>query len=52
MTAFKSRFLVGNCYVVHCKRAPFDVYIGRPGPWGNSFPLAGDRSRSIAMYEA
>lgn len=24
-------------FVVHCKREPFDVYIGRPGPWGNPF---------------
>lgn len=23
--------------VVHCKKAPFDVYIGRPSPWGNPF---------------
>ena len=23
--------------VVHCKAEPFDVYIGRPGPWGNPF---------------
>lgn len=23
--------------VVHCKRSAFDVYIGRPGPWGNPF---------------
>lgn len=23
--------------VVHCKQAPFDIYIGRPGPWGNPF---------------
>lgn len=23
--------------VVHCKRAPFDVYIGRPSKWGNPF---------------
>lgn len=23
--------------VVHCKRDPFDVYVGRPGPWGNKF---------------
>lgn len=23
--------------VVHCKIEPFDVYIGRPGPWGNPF---------------
>ena len=25
--------------VVHCKRARFDVYVGRPSPWGNPFPL-------------
>jgi hypothetical protein len=23
--------------VVHCKRARFDVYIGRPSVWGNPF---------------
>lgn len=23
--------------VVHCKKEPFDVYIGRPSPWGNSY---------------
>ena len=23
--------------VVHCKRAPYDVYIGRPSIWGNPF---------------
>jgi hypothetical protein len=24
--------------VVHCKKYPhYDVYIGRPGPWGNPF---------------
>lgn len=23
--------------VVHCKREPFDVYVGRPGPWGNRY---------------
>jgi len=26
-----------SALVVHCKRARFDVYIGRPGPWGNPF---------------
>jgi hypothetical protein len=26
-----------NKLVVHCKREPFDVYIGRPGKWGNPF---------------
>ena len=23
--------------VVHCKREPFDIYIGRPSRWGNPF---------------
>jgi hypothetical protein len=23
--------------IVHCKVEPYDVYIGRPGPWGNPF---------------
>ena len=23
--------------VVHCKRAPYDIYVGRPGPWGNPY---------------
>lgn len=23
--------------VVHCKKEPYDVYIGRPGSWGNPF---------------
>lgn len=25
--------------VVHCKKEPFDVYIGRPSKWGNPFTL-------------
>lgn len=31
--------------VVHCKREPFDVYIGRPGPWGNPFVVGKDGTR-------
>lgn len=23
--------------VVHCKKKPFDIYIGRPSRWGNPF---------------
>lgn len=26
-----------NAKVVHCKKEPFDVYIGRPSKWGNPF---------------
>jgi hypothetical protein len=31
-----------NVRVVHCKREPFDVYIGRPSKWGNPFALPKD----------
>jgi len=38
--------------VVHCKREQYDVYIGRPGPWGNPFSIGrdGDRDAVIAKY--
>lgn len=32
-------------FVVHCKRLPYDVYIGRPSEWGNPFS---DKPKSIA----
>lgn len=47
--------------VVHCKRSAFDVYIGRPGPWGNPFShlpksaakfRCASREESITRYEA
>jgi hypothetical protein len=40
--------------VVHCKREPFDVYIGRPSKWGNPFEIGkdGTREQVIALYEA
>lgn len=28
---------MGICSVVHCKKAPYDVYIGRPSKWGNPY---------------
>lgn len=31
--------------VVHCKKEPFDVYIGRPGKWGNPFIIGKDGNR-------
>lgn len=46
--------------VVHCKREPFDVYIGRPSIWGNPYshkPSAiakyhvGSRVEAIERYE-
>jgi hypothetical protein len=40
--------------VVHCKREAFNVYIGRPGKWGNPFVIGKDGTRAevIAKYEA
>jgi len=31
--------------VVHCKRDKYDVYIGRPGPYGNPFEIGKDGTR-------
>ena len=31
--------------VVHCKKESYDVYIGRPSPWGNPFRIGKDGSR-------
>ena len=31
--------------VVHCKHAKYDVYIGRPSPWGNPFEIGKDGNR-------
>jgi len=28
---------MNNMKVVHCKKEPYDVYIGRPSKWGNPF---------------
>lgn len=40
--------------VVHCKKAKYDVYIGRPSKWGNPFEIGkdGNRQEVIAKYEA
>lgn len=36
--------------LVHFKRAPYDVYIGRPSKWGNPYPKEeGVRTRAEAI---
>jgi hypothetical protein len=35
--------------VVHCKKAKFDVYIGRPSKWGNPFKLRPGDSREKCL---
>lgn len=39
--------------VVHCKKEPYDVYIGRGGKWGNPFVIGKDGTRDevIQKYE-
>jgi len=37
--------------VVHCKRAPYDVYIGRPSKWGNPFVVGKDGTRKEVIIK-
>lgn len=39
--------------VVHCNRAHYDVYIGRPSKWGNPFRIGvdGTRAEVLRQYE-
>lgn len=37
--------------VVHCKKAPYDVYVGRPSRWGNPFQIGRDGSRSEVIHK-
>jgi len=39
--------------VIHCKKEEYDVYIGRPGKWGNLFSIGPDGTRAevIKKYE-
>jgi len=31
--------------IVHCKKEPYDIYIGRPSKWGNPFTIGRDGTR-------
>jgi hypothetical protein len=31
--------------IVHCKKEPYDIYIGRPFKWGNPFQIGKDGNR-------
>lgn len=42
---------MSDSFVVHCKRAAFDVYIGRPSKWGNPYSHLPAEKRS-APYGA
>jgi hypothetical protein len=40
-------------YVVHCRKSPYDIYIGRPSLWGNPFIIGqdGNRQEVIEKYK-
>jgi hypothetical protein len=40
--------------VVHCRKDPYDIYIGRPSDWGNPFVrgVDGNRRQVIAKHAA
>lgn len=35
--------------VVHCKKEPYDIYIGRPSKWGNPFRLDDEDARGSTL---
>lgn len=37
--------------VVHCKKASYDVYIGRPSKWGNPFSHLKKRTKAKYLVE-
>jgi len=40
--------------VAHCRKSEFDIYVGRPSPWGNPFVIGADGTREqvIEKYRA
>lgn len=43
--------VMGHPLVVHCRREPYDIYIGRPSKWGNPFKVTERRSRAAAVED-
>ena len=37
--------------VVHCKRANYEVYVGRPSKWGNPFVIGKDGTREQVIQK-
>lgn len=38
--------------VVHCKKDPYDVYVGRPSAWGNPFTVEKHgRGEAVRLFE-
>jgi len=45
----KKKKQVRKCRVVHHKKEPYDVYIGRPSVWQNVFKIGEDGSRETVL---
>ncbi len=45
-------FCEASKHLVHCKKEPYDIYIGRPSKWGNPFKIGidGDRLTVINKF--
>ena len=41
-----------QCTVVHCKKSPYDVYVGRPSVYGNPYKVGVDgvRGECVELY--
>ena len=39
----------GHTLVVHCKKEPYDVYVGRPSKWGNDHKMIELKSKEEAI---
>lgn len=37
--------------VVHCKKSPYDIYIGRPSIWGNPYVIGKDGTREEVIQK-
>jgi len=35
--------------IVHCKKEPYDIYIGRPSKWGNPYKIGRDGTRKECL---
>ncbi len=40
----------GKICAVHCKKEPYDVYIGSPLKWGNPFNIGREGSRQDVIH--
>lgn len=44
-TGWENKVKKVKTYVVHNKKSPYNIYIGRPSKWGNPFTIGRDGTR-------